>query len=203
MRGPEGLGRVDPAALDAPGRGLDRQGIRPGLRKPLGPDRAAASPRTRISQARSHLAQARSENAEGVHCELRKPDEFHGRRRSRDVCGRGASNPCGAARGLLGAFSADNVEACDKAGVTPVIAMGRQPHHPAAQRALRAGAWRRGRTDADRGDGLSTEDAGRPGALRGCASRPRNRCSASSSGCSDSVNFHCAGSRKCAANGVW
>ena len=29
-----------------------------------------------------------------------------------------------------GYFSADNVEACDKAGVTPVIAMGRQPHHP-------------------------------------------------------------------------
>jgi Transposase DDE domain len=29
-----------------------------------------------------------------------------------------------------GYFSADNVEACDKAGVTPVIAMGRQQHHP-------------------------------------------------------------------------
>src|SRR5271168_4213269 len=29
-----------------------------------------------------------------------------------------------------GYFSADNVEACDKAGVTPVIAMGRQPHYP-------------------------------------------------------------------------
>ena len=29
-----------------------------------------------------------------------------------------------------GYFSADNVKACDKAGVTPVIAMGRQPHHP-------------------------------------------------------------------------
>src|ERR1700730_879829 len=29
-----------------------------------------------------------------------------------------------------GYFSADNVEACDKAGVTPVIAMGRQPHPP-------------------------------------------------------------------------
>src|SRR5271163_3289143 len=28
-----------------------------------------------------------------------------------------------------GYFSADNVEACDKAGVTPVIAMGRQPHY--------------------------------------------------------------------------
>src|SRR5271163_4024628 len=28
-----------------------------------------------------------------------------------------------------GYFSADNVEACEKAGVVPVIAMGRQPHH--------------------------------------------------------------------------
>ena len=29
-----------------------------------------------------------------------------------------------------GYFSADNVEACDKAGIEPVIAMGRQKHHP-------------------------------------------------------------------------
>lgn len=29
-----------------------------------------------------------------------------------------------------GYFSAANVEACEKAGVEPVIAMGRQPHHP-------------------------------------------------------------------------
>ena len=29
-----------------------------------------------------------------------------------------------------GYFSAGNVEACAKAGVEPVIAMGRQPHHP-------------------------------------------------------------------------
>jgi transposase len=29
-----------------------------------------------------------------------------------------------------GYFSADNVKACEKAGVGPVIAMGRQPHHP-------------------------------------------------------------------------
>jgi transposase len=29
-----------------------------------------------------------------------------------------------------GYFSASNVEACEKAGVEPVIAMGRQPHHP-------------------------------------------------------------------------
>ena len=29
-----------------------------------------------------------------------------------------------------GYFSADNVAACAKAGVAPIIAMGRQPHHP-------------------------------------------------------------------------
>jgi IS5 family transposase len=29
-----------------------------------------------------------------------------------------------------GYFSASNVEACEKAGIEPVIAMGRQPHHP-------------------------------------------------------------------------
>jgi IS5 family transposase len=29
-----------------------------------------------------------------------------------------------------GYFSADNVEACEKADIEPVIAMGRQPHHP-------------------------------------------------------------------------
>src|SRR6202789_2127268 len=73
----------------------------PRLRKPLGADRVAASPRTRISQARSHLPQARSENAGGVHRELRKPDEFHGRRRGRGVRGRRASNPCCAGSGLL------------------------------------------------------------------------------------------------------
>jgi transposase len=39
----------------------------------------------------------------------------------------------GEAKNLLadtGYFSAGNVEACEKAGVEPMIAMGRQPHHP-------------------------------------------------------------------------
>jgi len=39
----------------------------------------------------------------------------------------------GAAENLLadtGYFSASNVGACEKAGIEPVIAMGRQPHHP-------------------------------------------------------------------------
>ena len=89
-------------ALDASHRRLDRQGIWPCLRKPLGADRAAASPGARISQAGSHLAQARPQNAEGVYRELRRPVEFQGRRRGRDIRGRGASHPRGAARGLLG-----------------------------------------------------------------------------------------------------
>jgi hypothetical protein len=39
----------------------------------------------------------------------------------------------GEAENLLadtGYFSAANVEACEQAGVAPLIAMGRQPHHP-------------------------------------------------------------------------
>jgi Transposase DDE domain len=32
-----------------------------------------------------------------------------------------------------GYFSARNVEACEKAGIEPLIAMGRQPHHPPVQ----------------------------------------------------------------------
>src|SRR6202451_4136829 len=47
-------------------------------------DRAGAFPGARISQAGSHLAQARPQNAEGVYRELRRPVEFQGRRRGRD-----------------------------------------------------------------------------------------------------------------------
>ena len=32
-----------------------------------------------------------------------------------------------------GYFSATNVDACEKAGIEPLIAMGRQPHHPPLQ----------------------------------------------------------------------
>jgi transposase len=37
-----------------------------------------------------------------------------------------------------GYFSARNVEACEKAGIDPLIAMGRQPHHPALQERFEA-----------------------------------------------------------------
>jgi IS5 family transposase len=40
-----------------------------------------------------------------------------------------------------GYFSAGNVEACEKAGIEPLIAMGRQPHHPPlAERFAKASA---------------------------------------------------------------
>lgn len=48
-----------------------------------------------------------------------------------------------------GYFSADNAKACEKAGVEPVIAMGRQPHHPPLSERF-----------------ASTEDAGGPSAPR-------------------------------------
>ena len=37
-----------------------------------------------------------------------------------------------------GYFSAGNVEACEKAGIDPLIAMGRQPHHPPLQERFEA-----------------------------------------------------------------
>jgi Homeodomain-like domain len=78
QRGIEGLTSFDmggsasflSAALDAPGRCLDRTGIWPRLRKPFGTDRAVASPGARISQAECHSGQARRRQAEGLHREL-------------------------------------------------------------------------------------------------------------------------------------
>ena len=100
-----------------------------------------------------------------------------------------------------GYFSADNVAACDKAGVTPVIAMGRQPHHPPlSERFAPAPEAPKEPTPVEAMAHRLKTAAGR--ALYACASRPRNRCSASSSRCSDSANFHCVGSIKCAASGV-
>ena len=58
------------------------------------------------------------------------------------------------------------MNACAAAGIEPVIAMGREAHHPAAERALRRGAAAAARTHAARGDGASPEDARRQEALR-------------------------------------
>ena len=60
-----------------------------------------------------------------------------------------------------GYFSAANVEACEKAGIEPLIAMGRQPHHPPLAERFETGAAGPGKSDAGRGDGASAEDAGR------------------------------------------
>ena len=74
----------------------------------------------------------------------------------------------GAAETLLadaGYFSAANVEACRQAEVEPLIAMGRQPHHPPlGERFGQAGA-RAGKSHAGRSHGPSAEDARRPRAL--------------------------------------
>ena len=45
-----------------------------------------------------------------------------------------------------GYFSAANVEACGAAGIEPLIALGREAHHPSSGRALRRGAARAGRS---------------------------------------------------------
>ena len=71
-----------------------------------------------------------------------------------------------------GYFSAANVAACDKAGIEPLIAMGRQPHHPPLAERFASGAASAERSNAGRGDGASAEDAGRPGALRAAQADP-------------------------------
>ena len=71
-----------------------------------------------------------------------------------------------------GYFSADNVEACEKAGVVPVIAMGRQPHYlPLSERFAQAPEAPE-RADAGRGAGPSTEDRRGPSALRAAQTDP-------------------------------
>jgi hypothetical protein len=50
----EALKAFAAAVLDAESRRFHRAGIRPRLRKPLGTDRAVASPRARISQAQCY-----------------------------------------------------------------------------------------------------------------------------------------------------
>ena len=71
-----------------------------------------------------------------------------------------------------GYFSAANVEACAAAGIEPLIAMGREAHHPPLERALRRGAARAGQSDTGRGHGASPEDAGGQEALRPAQTDP-------------------------------
>ena len=99
-----------------------------------------------------------------------------------------------------GYFSAGNVGACEKAGVEPVIAMGRQPHHPPLSERFEKAP------DAPKDPTLVEAMAHKlktPPAVRStpCANRRPNRCSASSNRCSASVT-RCAASRKFAASGA-
>ena len=72
-----------------------------------------------------------------------------------------------------GYFSAANVLACEKAGIEPLIAMGRQPHHPPLAERFADGAGSAGGPNAGRGDGASAEDVGRPSALGDAQADPR------------------------------
>ena len=106
-----------------------------------------------------------------------------------------------------GYFSAANVQACEAAGLEPLIAPGREGHHPTLDERFAAPpplpndptpvaamAHRRWRI------GCARRRAARstPG-----ASTRRNRCSVSSRRCWGSGSSCCAGSRRSAANGVW
>jgi transposase len=76
-----------------------------------------------------------------------------------------------------GCFSGANVEACEKAGVEPLIAMGRQPHHPPLAERFEAPPPALRKSDAGRGRcrakiGASAENAGRPGSLRPAQTNP-------------------------------
>ena len=100
-----------------------------------------------------------------------------------------------------GYFSAGNVEACEKAGIEPAIAMGRQPHHPPlAERFEPAPAAPDDPTPVEAMAHRLKTPRGR--ALYALRKQTPNRCSASSNPCSGSVNFHCAGWKKCAASGA-
>jgi hypothetical protein len=102
-----------------------------------------------------------------------------------------------------GYFSQGNVNACADAGIDPIIAMGREGHHPALgerfpseERAAPAEPATPLETMEHR---LKTTE-GRSSTP--CASRLRNRFSGSSNRCSDFVSSCCAGWRMCAANGA-
>ena len=64
-----------------------------------------------------------------------------------------------------GYFSTANVEACEKTGIEPLIAIGRQPHHPPLQERFETTPPAPENPTPVRGDGASAEDARRQGAL--------------------------------------
>jgi hypothetical protein len=72
-----------------------------------------------------------------------------------------------------GYFSEANVQACVAAEVNPLIAMGRQPHHPPLAERFAPGTVGAGQPDAGRRDGALPEDARRPSTLRPAQVHPR------------------------------
>ena len=87
-----------------------------------------------------------------------------------------------------GYFSAANVAACDKAGIEPLIAMGRQPHHPPlAERFEAAPEAPQDPTPVEAMAHRLTTAAGR--ALYALRSRCRSQCSGSSNRRWDSAIF--------------
>ena len=100
-----------------------------------------------------------------------------------------------------GYFSEGNVNACAAAGVEPVIAMGREAHHPSlAERFAEDPAAPKNPTPVDACAIASRRR--RAKSAKRYASRRRNRCSGSSSRCLGSASSCCAASTRCAANGA-
>ena len=100
-----------------------------------------------------------------------------------------------------GYFSEANVNACAAAGIEPVIAMGREAHHPSrAERFAEDPAPPKDPTPVASMRHRLQRKRARHGTP--CASRPPSRCSGSSSRCSGSASSCCAASIRCAANGA-
>ena len=101
-----------------------------------------------------------------------------------------------------GDFSTANGAACQQAGIEPLIAIGRQPHHPPlAERFEAAPEAPEHPTPLEAMAHRLKTPAGR--ALYAAhASRCRSRCSGSSNRRSDSISFRCAASMARAANGA-
>ncbi len=101
-----------------------------------------------------------------------------------------------------GYFSEANVEACQSAGIEPMIALGREAHHPSpAERFAAAPPAPKDPKPLEAMAHRLQTPQGKALYARRCASRRRSRCSASSSRCLDFASSCCAGLRVFAASG--
>ena len=71
-----------------------------------------------------------------------------------------------------GYFSAANVQACGAAGIEPLIALGREAHHPSLSERFAEAPPAPDESDAGRGHGPPPEDAGGQEALRPAQAHP-------------------------------